>query len=308
MTVSTGESVYIDIGVFLRAPTGQETASLLGLNTATGGTATLPAGTVTLPVENATGWVAGSLWLLDGPWSEQVEVTGSPDSTHLTLSGSGTAFAHGPGVSASQSGTAGSLAETLVRASNWVDGYCQQGTSFDRSLFASQRTERWAIPGRRGGLDVDGILWVRPGHFPVQAVTGLMVDAGYGQTTDLDSTQAEVTSDGRMVEIPALTLAPVTAGAAATPGLDRSSRFRRQWVSIIYLGGFTPGELPYGIQQATIWVASEMLAQRRNPSGAALLRQGKFEMQLRLRGDPVDESLLLSKARAALEPFRDTGM
>ncbi|MGE5335290.1 MAG: hypothetical protein ACM3N4_11360, partial [Nitrososphaerota archaeon] len=150
-----GMSAYLDVPGYLRAAANQETASLLGLNTTLGGATTLAAGAVSLPVTASAGWAAGPLWLLDGPYSEVVQVTGSADSTHLTLAAPGTLWPHAPGVSASQAGASGSLAEAILRASAWMEGYCQQGTSPDRSLYAISRTEQWGMPGTRAWIDRD---------------------------------------------------------------------------------------------------------------------------------------------------------
>jgi hypothetical protein len=73
---------------------------------------------------------------------------------------------------------------------------------------------------------------------------------------------------------------------------------------VTYVGGVTPGALPYDLAQACIWVTSELLAERRNPSGAARIRQGKFELQARPWGDRSGDSTLLLQAKAALEPYR----
>jgi hypothetical protein len=51
-------------------------------------------------------------------------------------------------------------------------------------------------------------------------------------------------------------------------------------------------------------VVSELLSQRRNPTGAARVHQGKFELEARLRGDETGDSILLMQAKAALEPYR----
>jgi len=75
-------------------------------------------------------------------------------------------------------------------------------------------------------------------------------------------------------------------------------------VSVTYTGGIAVGAVPYDVQQACVWVASELLAQRRNPSGAASLRMGKFELQARPRLDTSGDSILLLQAKAALEPYR----
>jgi len=111
---------------YLRAVTNQETASLLGPNTKVGGSSTVPAGTTTLAVAAAAGRAAGPRRILDGPFSEMVRGTGSPDGTHLTLAAPGTRFAPAPGASASQAGASDSLAELLLRASAWIGGYCEQ--------------------------------------------------------------------------------------------------------------------------------------------------------------------------------------
>lgn len=137
MTTTLGASAYLDVPAYLRAATNLETASLLGLNTTLGGGSTIAAGTTSLPVASSTAWSAGPLWLLDGPSSEVCQVTASADGAHLTLAAPGTRFAHAPNVSASQGGASGSLADAILRASAWIEGYCRQGSgATDRSLFA----------------------------------------------------------------------------------------------------------------------------------------------------------------------------
>lgn len=306
MTAALGASAYVDVPTYLRAATNQETASLLGLNTTVGGASATPTGSTTLPVASSTGWAAGPLWLLDGPYSEVVQVTAAPDGTHLTLAAPGTQFAHAPGVSASQAGASGALADLLLRASGWIEGYCQQGASAgDRSLYAVSRSERWGMPSARAWLDRDGVLALHPGHFPIQSVTALAVELGQSNTLSFDVSQIELPSGGRLIEIPYLLLSGTpTPGQQLVLETYGLSRARRQWVTVTYTGGVTPGAVPYALQQACVWVTSDLLAQRRNPAGAAIVRQGKFELQARLRGDATDDSILLSHAKEALEPYR----
>jgi hypothetical protein len=206
-------SAYLDVPTYLRAPTGQEAASLLGLNTTIGGGSSVPAGTLSLPVVASAGWVAGPLWLLDGPSSEVVQVAGAADATHLTLAAPGTTLAHAPGISASQAGAGGSLADAILRASAWIENYCQQGTPSDRSLFAASRTERWGMPGRRALLDVDGLLAVRPGHFPVQSVASLALLLPSGAIQSIDASLAQITGEGRLIEAPLLFVGAANAHA-----------------------------------------------------------------------------------------------
>lgn len=306
MSMTLGASAYIDVPDYLRAATNVETASLLGMNTVIGGGATVAAGTVTLPVAASAEWTAGPLWLLDGPYAEMVQVTGAPDGTHLTLAAPGTLFAHAPGVSATQAGSGGAIAEVLLRASAWIEGYCRQGAAAgDRSLFAASRTERWGMPGSRAWLDRDYVLCLRPGHFPIQSVAALSLESGPGQALSLDTARIELASSGRLIEIP-LAADPLQSSQVTLAG-GGVSRRRRQWVVATYTGGIAIGSVPYEVRQACIWVASEILGQRRNPTGAALVRQGKFELQARPWGDRTGDSSLLLQAKAALEPYREEG-
>lgn len=302
MTAQTSAySAYLDIGDYLRAPTNQETASLLGLNTTL--TGAVAAGALTLPVASSVGWASGPVWLLDGPWAEVAQVTGSLDGATLTLAAPGVTQAHAAGVSVSQAGPAGALAEIILSASAWIENYCRQGAPGDRSLFALPRVERWGLPGPRAWLEPDGALVMRPGHFPIQSVTALSVETSPGAALALDATQAELPTDGRLIELPSTALSGATIGAAnPSPALARGGR---AWLSLSYTGGpATPGAIPYDLRQACLWVVSDLLAQRRNPTGAAAVRMGRFELQARPRTDPSGDSLLLIQAKAALQAYR----
>ena len=299
--MTTQVSAYLDIGDYLRAATNQETASLLGLNTTL--TAGIAAGALSLPVASSVGWAAGRIWLLDGPWTEVGQVTGAPDGATLTLAAPGVSLAHAAGVSLSQAGPVGALAETILRASAWIENYCRQGTPGDRSLYALPRVERWRTPGPRAWLEPDGTLVLRPGRFPIQTVTALSVETSPGAALALDVAQIELAGDGRLVEVPAATLGALPGGAInPPPGLSRGGR---GWLSLSYTGGpATLGAPPYDLRQACIWVVSDLLGQRRNPTGAASVRMGSFELQSRPRSDPSGDSLLLIQAKAALQAYR----
>ena len=306
MTATLGWSAYIDVPAYLRAGANQETASLLGLNTTIGGSATLAAGSTSLPVAASSGWAAGPLWLLDGPYSEVAQVIAAPDGAHLTLAAPGTQWPHAPGVSVSQTGTAGALAEIILRASGWIENYCQQGGSAgDRSLYAVGRTERWGAPSSRAMLDRDDTLALRPGHFPVQSVSALSLESAPGESLSLDVTKIEIASGGRLIEAPYLAAIPSAPGQLAIWEPGQLSRARRRWVSVTYVGGLTTGAVPYDVQQACVWVVSDLLGQRRNPTGAALVRMGRFELQARPRGDTTGESILMLQAKVALEAYRE---
>jgi hypothetical protein len=154
--------------------------------------------------------------------------------------------------------------------------------------------ERWALPGPRAWREPDGGLTVRPAHFPTQTVSSLTVETSPGASVALDVTQLELTASGTLIEAPVAALASVIAPASST----------RAWVTLGYTGGVPPGAVPGELRQALVWIVSDLLALRRNPSGAAAVRMGRFELQARPREDPSGDSLLLIQAKAALQPWR----
>ena len=258
---------------------------------------------------------AGGLVLRLGGWTPLAAgwtllggcaVVAAPDGSHLTLAAPGTQWPHAPGVSASQMGTAGALAEIILRASGRIENYSQQGGSAgDRSLFAVSRTERWGAPGWRAALDRNGVLALRLGHFPVQSASALALESAPGVSLGLDVTQVEITTGGRQIEAPlaaALPSGPMQLGLWEPGQLSRSLR---RWVTITYSGGFTVGAVPYDVQQACVWLVSGLLGLRRNPTDAALVRMGRFELQARPRGDTTGESILMMQAKNALEAYRE---
>jgi hypothetical protein len=115
---------------------------------------------------------------------------------------------------------------------------------------------------------------------------------------NLDVTQVQLVASGRLIEVPVL----IAGGSPPVQGLGTSgpllSRSRRQWVTVTYTGGLTVGAVPYDVQQACIWVVSELLSERRNPTGAVRVHQGKSELEARLRGDVTGDSILLMQAEA----------
>ncbi|HEX9038530.1 MAG TPA: hypothetical protein VF808_16220 [Ktedonobacterales bacterium] len=240
-------SAYLDVGEYLRAATNQETAALLGLNTPL--TAGVIAGATSLPVTASAGWATGSLWLLDGPYSEVVQVASAPDGVTLTLAAPGVTLAHSAGVSASQAGTSGALAEIILRASAWAENYCRQGAPGSRSLFALPPVERWGLPGAHAWREPDGGLTVRPAHFPIQTVTSLTVETSPGASAALDLTQLELTASGALIEAPAAALAATVAPASSA----------RAWVTLGYTGVMAQGpslarrDRPWSGFSATCW-------------------------------------------------------
>jgi hypothetical protein len=304
-------SCYVDVPAFVRGAMGIETASLLGGNSQLASAAAQ--GATSLVVADGTNFAAGVGWILDGASSELITIASVSGAT-LTL-GEGTQAAHGAGVCVATGGASGSLAEALVRASAWVEGYCghgRPGNASDPLLFALSRSERYRLPGPHATLDPAGVLTVRPLHFPVQAVSALTLDWGLGQTWTLDVTQLEFPGTARSFDVPPPLPVTGTTGFVGAPGgwprawsdiaLSRSGPL---WVALTYIGGLTASALPYDFVQAVSWVACHLLGYRENPTGAAERRMGKKALVSRLRGDLGDESLLLADAKRALAGYRN---
>ncbi|HEY7975805.1 MAG TPA: hypothetical protein VID72_10710, partial [Ktedonobacterales bacterium] len=136
------------------------------------------------------------------------------------------------------------------------------------------------------------------------------VEFGEGQSLTLDATQIELPSSARVLEIPYLLQSGVTLGAQLfldTPGYGGLSRSLRQWATVTYVGGITAGAVPYDIEQAAVWMTSDLLSQRQNPTGAAEQSLGKRRLVQRQRGDLVGDSILLLRAHDALEAYRAGG-
>jgi hypothetical protein len=95
-----------------------------------------------------------------------------------------------------------------------------------------------------------------------------------------------------------------TGGAPVAILPTALSRAGRQWVIVTYAGGFVAGAVPYDVQQACIWMVSELLSARRNPSGAATVKQGTSELVARPWRDVTGDPILLAQAKAALSAWR----
>jgi hypothetical protein len=134
----------------------------------------------------------------------------------------------------------------------------------------------------------------------VQSVASLAVMLPSGATQTLDLTLAQITGEGRLIEAPL-----VFTGAAPFAVIPTAvTRVGQQWVIVTYTGGFAAGAAPYDVQQACIWMVSERLSARRNPSGAATVKQGTSELVARPWRDTSGDSILLAQAKAALSAWR----
>ena len=162
------------------------------------------------------------------------------------------------------------------------------------------------LPSTRAYIDRDNVLAVMPGHFPISAVSALSVDLGQGQSVTLDTTTLEIAAGSRVVEAPFLSLVAGSLNLGTQLALARMglSRAHRQWAVLTYTGGISQGAVPYDVQQACVWLTSEILGQRGNPFGAAEVSLGHMTRIHRQRGDVKADSILVIRAYEALQPYR----
>lgn len=305
-------ATYLDAPDYLANNSMQvETATLIGGNTTLAAPAVL--GATALQVASTTAPTAfpasGTFqaYVLDGLNSETV-VASVTDATHLSVP-AGTLAAHGTGVSVSSAGVGGCLADTIVRASRMVDSICRQGPdgSSDRSLYALARTERLSGPNSfRASFDPDGTLILRPYHWPVTSVASVSVQQGAQVASAVSLTYLVLPDAARQIEIPQAQVLNTTPPIYPFYGVTWS----RNWgfvATVTYTGGPIASaaltSVPDDIRQAAHFLVSDLLGYRQNPTGAAEVRRGDFNLSARLRGDTSGNSILKIQAIDLLAPY-----
>lgn len=275
-------NAYIDPFIYRAAPTGQETASMIGnlLRIASGGalqgSASLPVATATTMQLNA----GDSLYLFDGSLTEIVSVSNATAPGATSIPVSTLQYAHAAGVAVCSDGAAGgSLSQTILNASAEIEVICRQ------PLLQATYTETYALQTLQASLDSIGTLNVRTTKNPVTAVASALL------TTDVASGQAisvaNIKYKGQLVSI-------VGAGASMPRSTDG-------FIDLTFTAGFVYASLPQKIKQACIWLTSELLSDRMNPTGAAIDQQGKIHTQYRLKDEK--KSSLYMRAEEALREF-----
>ncbi len=307
---------YLDISTLLASAPGLSVIPFVGGNSILASDTLI--GATSLPLVSATGFQGGQLvYILDGPNTELVQAATTPSSDNTLLLTSGTTYAHAGGVSVSSGGVQGAIADKLIAASAWVEGFCDIGVPGDRGFFSKARSERQALQTMRAALNREYMLMVHPLSFPVTAVSSAVLEAWPGQSIlNFDATKVFIDPSGLSFTAPYLastTVMPQTPWVAG-PSLRRSSA---SWAYYTYTAGFpylagTPnGGLPWDFVEACRLVARHLLAQSRNPTGAAILRQEQVEIVQRLRGNDQESSAdseLIIRAKEMLVPYQAKAM
>jgi hypothetical protein len=303
MAGDTKVNTYISVADYLRAPTGHDTATLVG--NATTLASPISAGATALPLSQATSKaqiVGDRVTIFDGSNSEVVTVTAIANIGVTSLTVTTTTYAHASGTSLCTDGAQGSLADMITTASAEIERYCRQPL-----LQATYSSERLPLRSMRAAVNRDFQLVLRPKRFPVQSVSSVTAQLNGSTTLNLAVSEAFIDADQQIV-----TLAQMTStGGSVTFWGNISPPLRPTtpgWISLSYTAGYVYSALPYEIHQACIWLTSDLLSDRRNPTGAAEQQLGKEHIVSRLRGDTSGRSVLAIRAYENLEPYRQKPM
>lgn len=286
-------NLYVTPIEYMRAPTGQETASLLGNVMRLSGAVIVGATTLTV----TTGLTVAlnqydMVTIFDGGNSEAVQLTAGAIAGATTLSVAAIQFAHAAGTVMCSDGTRGSLAQAIEVASATLESICQQ------SLLLQPYTETYTLRTMDAAISNDNVLSIRPQHFPVNAVTALSVSVQNGNSTAISVAQVVLDARARLVAVP--NARPYGNGAALNVALGQQTP---GYVTMGYTAGFTYGTMPMDIKQAAIMLTSDTLSDRLNPTGAADLRLGQRQASTYLRGDLSGQSALYKRATALLQSY-----
>lgn len=286
-------NLYITPIEYTRAPSGQETTSLTGnlvhlSGAVIAGATSLPVATVLTVALNAYDMVT----LFDGSNSEAVQVTAGAAIGASSISVAPTQFAHATGTVVCSDGRLGSLSQAIEVASATVESICQQ------SLLQQAYTETYNLRSMDASVTNDNVLSIRPKHFPVSAVSALSVFLQNGSAVSMDVTQVVLDARARLVTVP--NARPYGIGTALSVAVGQQTP---GYVTMGYTAGFAYAQLPMEVKQAAIWLTSDVLSDRLNPTGAADLQLGQRHAATYLRGDFSGQSALYKRAEQRLQPF-----
>jgi hypothetical protein len=160
------------------------------------------------------------------------------------------------------------------------------------------------MPTMRASINNEGVLWFRPRHFPITALTALSIKSDPLSVTDYDPTQAIIDSEQQLVSV--RNLVPLSnsqqqQSSIGTPWNVARSRNRQQWLTITYDSGWT--NLPSTIQRACSLLVNQCFVQMYNSIGADQIVEGERNVMFTMRGDTTGESLLVKEATKLLQPY-----
>lgn len=295
-------NTYIDASTYKNAATGLTLTNQYG-NLARISACSVGATSLTVPATTIALNQYDSLYLFDGPRSEVLQVGPGGaiiGATSIPLQ-SGTQYAHAGGQAYCTDGVQGSLGQSIFEASRWIEDLCNQ------SLWSTNYADEiLTMPTMRAAWDNRGCLHFRPRHFPITALTSVVVMANQQTSWQYDPAQAIIDSDQQTVDLPPIAL--TTGGGTPSQiftgspwGYAGISRQSNAWITLAYTAGYT--EMPWGVVRACTLLTSDGFVQLENPIGATQITQGKRSVTFAERGDLSGDSLLVKQAKQLLAPY-----
>jgi hypothetical protein len=293
-------NLYTDPYRYIRAATGHDTSTVIG-NLSRIASPGISIGATSIPLTVPTSKVLNVydiVTIFDGSNSEEVTVTATANQGVSSITCSATQYAHATGTVIASDGTQGSLASMIANASAAIEAYCRQSL-----LQATHSNERLPLRSMRAAVTRDYQLILRPKQFPVTSVSACTATLDNTTTLTFDTSQAFIDADGQTVTLAQMS---TTSGStnwwgAISPPLYPTTP---GWVQLSYTAGYTYAALPNEIHQACIWITSDLLSDRRNPTGAAETQYGDVKLTTRLRGDNSGRSVLVIRAYENLDRYR----
>lgn len=294
-------NTYIDPVAYKRAPTGQETATLIGNLCLL--SAPVLVGATSLPITpNAV--VAQSVGdivtIFDFGNTEEVTITSPVSPGESSLPVSATQFAHAQYIVICTDGKFGSLAQTIVDACQELEDICRQPLVF------GTYTDTHDLQSMRASITQDGEMVLRPYVAPVQSITSVAVTYTWFSASPVqyDSGTAKITNAGKLIELLGLSVSGNEQGYPVYPVLPAyNGDSPTGTVQLVYTAGFTQATLPGPLRQAAILLTSDLLSRRLNPAGFPISAMGKVHIESVLRGDTTGESLLYKQAVKKAGPY-----
>src|SRR5258708_6129032 len=188
-----------------------------------------------------------------------------------------------------------SLADDIITASDMVEDQCIQ------SLFLTTRIDTLSLQTMQASISNDGVMTLKPQNFPVQTVTGVVLNSGL-TTIPFNAGQASIELGQQLVKF--YQLVPTTnPPPQGSPFGAQVSQHTKGTVTLTYTSGFAYAAMPPRVKKACVLYVSDLLSKRRNPSGASHIQQGRVLAKYGHVGDISGESDLIKEARNLLSSF-----
>lgn len=295
-------NTYLTVYDYLNTPTGQQTVTLVGNTWRFAAQQNAGASSLSVPGSAVQQQINAydTVYIFDGASSETVQASAlvTQDSTAIPLV-TPTQYQHNAGVACCTDGVGGSLAAQLFTASAWIEDICHQSL-----VVSTYSGEILSMPTLRASFDEQYILWFRPRHFPITALSAISIQTQPTNAVAYDPTQAGIDGDRQLVQISNLQPIPGNQQQAPypfPPGSRPWSRNAKATLTITYSSGYSP--IPYPVQRAAILLTNELLGLPSNPIGSDQINEGDRSVIFAIRGDTSGESALIKKARGLLQPY-----